>query len=140
MRGLACLAALLLAGFWSHYLRVLEREGSRSASAFWTGPIEPKEAAYDQFAAIIRTEGPIRVVAEDWWLYWPVAYLAAGQPLKLINAERGLPGAQQKGDYWLVYAGSQLDRRIAATAGARLSATIDATGHPKALHIWQSAE
>ncbi len=132
-------AALLLAGFWHGYFRVLETSGSRSASAFWTGPVEPKQAAYERLAAIGRTQGPIRVVAEDWWLYWPVAYLARGQRLELANAERGLSAAQRDGAYWLVYNGSQLDRRLAATAGARLDSAIDATGRPRVLHIWRTS-
>lgn len=131
---------LLLAGFWLRYFVVLETQGSLSSRTFWTGPAEPKQAAHDQLAAVARAEGPIRVVAEDWWLFWPVRYLAGGEPIKMRNAESLPPRpdriAQREEIYWLVYTGSALDRQIAATADARLRSAIDATGHPQALHIW----
>jgi hypothetical protein len=137
----AILAVLLLIGFREHYFRVLEEAGSRSASTFWTGAEEPKQAAHDQLAGIARVSGPIRVVAEDWWLYWPVRYLAKGKPIDVSNAER-LPTSVPDGRaprqeiFWLVYNGSGLDRRISATDNAQLRGAIDATGHPRALHIW----
>lgn len=137
----ATLAVLLLIGFRERYFGVLEAAGSRSARTFWSGSEEPKQAAHDQLAGIARVGGPIRVVAEDWWLYWPVRYLAKGKEIEISNAERrptpvpdGLAPRQEV--FWLVYNGSALDGRISAIASARLRGTIDATGHPRALHIW----
>ena len=136
------IAVLLLIGFQERYFRVLDKVGSRSARTFWTGPVEPKQAAYDQLASVARTERPIRVFTEDWWLYWPVRYLARGKPLEVRNASSSPSGsealARREETFWLVYKGSTLDRRLAATAGARLRSTIDATGHPRAFHIWRT--
>jgi hypothetical protein len=138
--AMVIVTSLLLIGFREHYFQMLEDVGSRSARTFWTGQVEPKQAAHGQFAAIARTKGPIHVIAEDWWLFWPVRYLAQGEPIEVRNAEGRLPPQDKSTPrdelFWLVYNGSALDRRLSATPGARLRSAIDATGHPQALHIW----
>lgn len=130
----------LLAGFWLRYFVVLEREGSVSATAFWTGPREPKQVAVERILAATGVSGPAQVIAEDWWLYQPLAYLAHGKGLDLVDA--GWPGPPSAvprppgGTYMLVFGGSEMDRRIAAAHHARLRWTIPANGDPRAINIW----
>jgi hypothetical protein len=74
--GLVCLA--LLGDFYLHYFEVFQRTGGSAAhETFWTGAFEPKKAAYD---FILKESGdkPILIIAEDWWVYQPIRYLAEG--------------------------------------------------------------
>ncbi|ATE66670.1 glycosyltransferase family 39 protein [Rhizorhabdus dicambivorans] len=134
----ALIAALLLAGFWQHYIRALEMSGSLSHRAFQTGPVEPKQEAFD---AILAESGgrPTGVMAEDWWLAWPIAYLAAGHAIDVTDVSTLPPGPVVPGRLWLTFAGSELDRRLAATPGTVLRQTIAGTGRPALLHLWRSA-
>lgn len=134
------ITASLLVGFWLRYFVVLEREGSVSATAFWTGLREPKQVAVECILAATTVSGPAQVIAEDWWLYQPLAYLAHGKGIDLVDpGRRGPPLAMTRlpgGTYLLVFGGSEMDSRIAATHHARLRWTIPATGHPRAINIW----
>lgn len=71
--GVLCgaLAAVLTCG----YFLPLMTEGGRHG-AFRTGPIEPKLAAFEFVNADSRGAEVVAVFAEDWWLYWPIRYLA----------------------------------------------------------------
>jgi hypothetical protein len=76
---LCILAWLSLGSFGWRYFASIQRTGGDSHLAFRTAAIEPKQAAWDYIA---RQSGgqPIAVVADSWWLYWPLAYLSAGHP------------------------------------------------------------
>ncbi|MCE9547782.1 MAG: glycosyltransferase family 39 protein [Planctomycetia bacterium] len=77
--ALALLPAwVLLAGFSWNYFDVFARTGGESHVAFRTARVEPKVLAL-QLMESRQPNGPVRIVAEDWWSYWPLAYLAGGQ-------------------------------------------------------------
>lgn len=133
----ALIGALLLIGFHRHYLAALEATGSLSHRTFWTGPVEPKDLALRALLARSHQGSrPLQVVVEDWWLYWPVAYLAAGKPIHVIDASAVAPGRLPRDPVWLVFAGGPLDRRFAATPGAVPGDAIGGTGRMALLRIW----
>jgi hypothetical protein len=76
-------AALCLASFYTNYVNVLASTGSDSHRTFRTSIHEPKAAALDWIRA--RSAGltdcsETRIVAEDWWTFWPLRYLAHREP------------------------------------------------------------
>ncbi|REJ67266.1 MAG: hypothetical protein DWQ31_11875 [Planctomycetota bacterium] len=72
-------AWLLLVGFALHYHVHFRTTGGTSHAAFRTAPVEPKLASL-QLAAAHSPDGTIDIVADDWWHYWPLAYLAHKNP------------------------------------------------------------
>jgi hypothetical protein len=66
------LAAVLMLG----YFIPLATRGGDGHSAFRTGDVEPKQAAFDFIRQHGRSASVIVILAEDWWLYWPLRYLA----------------------------------------------------------------
>jgi hypothetical protein len=73
------------------YFAPLIEHGGDAHPTFRTGAIEPKLAALD----FVRTQAGTRIaiVCEDWWLYWPVRYLAAGDPRLSVSLapDAGVP-------------------------------------------------
>lgn len=75
------IGVFLLGSFYAHYFRTLNETGGDAAMAFRTGPVEPKEAAYRAILEKTATEpGQVTVLAEDWFSFYPLKYLAAEQP------------------------------------------------------------
>jgi len=72
-------SAFLLANVWRWYYLPQWKTGGQSELTFRTGPVEPKRAAFELIAAAAPDE-PITILAEDWWCYNPLLYLAAGRP------------------------------------------------------------
>ncbi len=114
----AAFVAVLLGG----YFYPLAIRGGDSASAFRTGSVEPKLAAYDAIQADSAGAAVVSVVAEDWWLYWPLRYFAGGDsrihvdlmpganaPGGLYPAGAGPPPSPQRSDrnYAVVFDGSE---------------------------------
>jgi len=138
---LAVLALPLLAAFWVGYFRRLEEGRPDQHRAFWTGPVEPKERALQLIAADAQPGGAT-VVAEDWWLEWPIAYLADGHPLRVVGPGGSIgSGPSLAGrHYWVAYKGGTLDRRLAGGREAVPAWTID-TGYPgHKLRVWRSRQ
>ena len=130
--GVAAFLALL--GFWQHYFVALETTGSTSHQTFWTGAHEPKEVAFERIAA--ASPDGARIVAENWWLYWPLTYLAAGHPLE-VDRERLSPGpAPAGGTYWVVFPGGDMDRWLAAGHIARPRWNIAGVARPVSVRVW----
>lgn len=50
-----------------------------------TGPVEPKEAAARWLIAEAKRSGPLQLIADDWWLYWPMRYRLAGKPVTVVH-------------------------------------------------------
>lgn len=71
------LAAAMLASFASNYTLPLRSEGSRSHRTFHSAPDEPKAAALRAVLAAAPPGEAVTIYAEDWWLYWPMRYLAS---------------------------------------------------------------
>ncbi len=70
----ACL--LLLVSFHSQYLSRLQESNSSSHITFLTGAVEPKQAALEIIARNHDPHAPAMVLTEDWWIFWPLKYLA----------------------------------------------------------------
>jgi hypothetical protein len=75
--GAACagLAALLVGA----YFVPLITRGGAAHETYRTGPVEPKAAAFAAIQNASRNARSVAVVAENWWLYWPMRYLAGGE-------------------------------------------------------------
>jgi len=135
--ALAGIGVPLLAASLFFYLLPLEWSGSQAHRAFWTGNPEPKATA----AAVVAAERqPTLIMAEDWWLAWPIAYLSDPKSVAVINIETGKPvgtlsGVKAGRTFWVVFAGGALDRRLAGS-GAEARATIAGTTRPAMLRIW----
>ncbi len=97
-RPLAAALILLACGwlgvFSSRYFGRILTTGGQSHVAFRTAAVEPKQAAWDWIVAH-RAGRPIRVEADSWWTYWPLAYLSAADPAARIVSD--IPGAASTG-------------------------------------------
>ena len=78
--ALTLVAAAVLTSFYVNYFREFATTGGRSHLAYITAATEPKQQALEQILA--RATGPNRVtiVTQQWWLRWPIAYLAIERP------------------------------------------------------------
>ncbi len=130
---LSALSLPILASFWFGYFQPLEQGRANQHRAFWTGPVEPKQAAVDLIAADARTGATI--VAEDWWLEWPIAYLAGGRPLRVQRSSAPIPAGRV---YWVTYQGGSLDRSLAETGAAEPAWTVETAYPGHKLHVWRS--
>ncbi len=90
-------APLLLAAAWSmlfafqlEYFNEFHLTGGQSHRTFRTGVVEPKQAALE-LAMQLHSENnssrgksasdePLLIVTSEWWLYWPLRYLASRAP------------------------------------------------------------
>lgn len=71
------ISGLLLVGFESSYLSPLERTGGHGEFAFRTAINEPKKTAFEA----VRESSPGATIAtDDFFLYYPLAYLALDAP------------------------------------------------------------
>jgi hypothetical protein len=77
------LAAACLVSVYVNYVDVLATTGSESHRTFRTSTREPKAMALEWIRgrSAARPEcSETRIVAEDWWAYWPMRYLAYREP------------------------------------------------------------
>jgi hypothetical protein len=74
--AVSLVAGALLLSFSTHYLRRLERPDSAREDAFRTGKIEPKLQALQAIAELRDPTKLSMIYTEDWWIYWPLRYLA----------------------------------------------------------------
>jgi hypothetical protein len=89
VRAALCVtAALLLLSFQAFYVEALRQPDLQRHDTFRTGEVEPKLAAWDALLALRDPSRPAIVLAQDWWIYWPVRYLAHDQP----NLRVTIPG------------------------------------------------
>jgi hypothetical protein len=56
------------------YFAPLLQRGGDAHPTFRTGLSEPKRLAYEYVRA--QSSQPASIICEDWWLYWPIKYLA----------------------------------------------------------------
>ncbi|MBV9122987.1 MAG: hypothetical protein JO112_06505 [Planctomycetes bacterium] len=139
-------ACLLLVSFGEHYFRPLQETGGRSHPAFRTGRVEPKQAAFDTIRAHIPPGASVRIMAEDWWTYWPIRYLAAGHPeIQVVSLENPCPLddelARPGSDFRFVvgFAGGPLEDACKDKATVLQRWTIrDNAGSP-VLFVWELA-
>jgi hypothetical protein len=88
------LAAICLVSFHANYVRVLATTGGESHRTFRTSALEPKASALDwirQRSAGRADCAETRILAEDWWTFWPLRYLAYREPgLAVAMASNGM--------------------------------------------------
>jgi hypothetical protein len=88
-------AAALLASFHVNYFRAFAVTGGRGHLTYATAAIEPKQQALAYILARTQGQGHIVIATHQWWLYWPMAYLAsvhANVTLSLRSSENRGPG------------------------------------------------
>jgi hypothetical protein len=87
----ATLTVILVRG----YFVPLVAYGGSSHVTYRTGADEPKAAAFEFIRRDSSDDELVTVFAENWWLYWPLRYLATGQAgrirMELVNNEYQLP-------------------------------------------------
>jgi hypothetical protein len=76
----AAAAAGLLGSFYLNYFREFETSGGRSHITFITAATEPKQQALEQVLAKRTAGEPVLIVAQQWWQFWPITYLAQAHP------------------------------------------------------------
>jgi 4-amino-4-deoxy-L-arabinose transferase-like glycosyltransferase len=92
--GMGAVCVGLFTTLLATYVQPLMARGSDSEVAFRTGSVEPKLAAYEYVQRDSARARVVRIVAEDWWLYWPLRYLAARDPRMHVELK---PGAAAPG-------------------------------------------
>ena len=76
--ALAAIAWLWPVTFYLGYFEFIQQTGGQSHRTFRTAAIEPKLQAYELVLAQRDAAKPTTIVCQDWWCYWPIAYLATG--------------------------------------------------------------
>jgi hypothetical protein len=72
----AAIAVAYLSLAIAGYFHPLVTRGGDAHPTFRTGHVEPKAAAYRHVRREMKPGQIVAVFAEDWWIYWPVRYLA----------------------------------------------------------------
>ena len=136
----AAMATTLSAG----YFYPLVVRGGDAATAFRTAVVEPKWAAYDFVRTDSRSARSVEVVAEDWWIYWPLRYFAgpASRIRVSLSPTAAFPGGlRPPGDtgqtlsesperaYAVAFAGGQLATELSRTTPAVFT-VFDPAGRP----------
>ena len=70
----------LLADFNAQFFCFIERTGGRSEFTFRTAAVEPKQAAWQAIQAAVDGDDQAWIVSEQWWIRWPICYLALSRP------------------------------------------------------------
>jgi hypothetical protein len=139
---LSAVALPLLAGFWLCFLIPLDSGEARPNPGSWTGPVEPNQLAVDLIAGATAPDSYARVVAEDWWSYWPIAYYAAATPLVIENADGKIPSPDDVrypvSTYWIAYGGGELDRALARRGDVKRRWSVATSNPHNVLQIWWS--
>jgi hypothetical protein len=78
--AMGLVAAGLLISFYVNYFREFHTSGGRSHLAYVTAPIEPKQQALEHILASSTDARGVTIVTQQWWLFWPIAYLAKERP------------------------------------------------------------
>lgn len=131
------LAATGLAGLASVGLTLfqpLASGESRRAGAVWIGFPSLNGKALDAIDQV-APPGKVSVVAEDWWIYWPLAYAAPASRFRILDSTSGVGRAGQA--YWISYRGSEMDRSL-ADLDYSLTGTVTSADGVEALRIWRS--
>lgn len=129
---------LLLGATVALYLVPIATRDSVEVNRFMTGPVEPKEAAARWLVDQAR-RGPMRVVAEDWWLYWPLEYRLHGENVTVVDAdnqpaEAARPFAGRTFD--ATFAGTSVDRQWVASGARPEFIATGYDGRP-ILRLWE---
>jgi hypothetical protein len=77
----------------SYFVPLVFRGGDARAG-LRTGTVEPKVAAFDFLVADAGSAEVVEVISDDWYLYWPMRYLAGQDPRFHVELT---PGANAPG-------------------------------------------
>jgi hypothetical protein len=95
--GATLVATSLLASFYANYFREFATTGGRSHVTYITAATEPKQQAFEYILARASGSDKVAIVAQQWWIAKPVAYLATNRPHVSISMSLGAehePGFQ----------------------------------------------
>jgi hypothetical protein len=140
--GLALLVAMaLLASFYVNYFTFFAVTGGRGHLTYVTAPIEPKQQALAHILARTQAQDHVVIATHQWWLYWPMSYLASVHPHVTVslrsNENRGQDFETALGDggrlFFVEFAGTpelvaREDWMRAQGRRAQLTAISDASG------------
>ena len=139
--GVIAACVFMLVGFYRNYFAVLETSGGTASLAFRTGPVEPKQAAFDAILTMTSDDpGPVTILAEDWWTYYPLRYLAAERETMTVVWPRGgaIAGttAQPRHRFAVGFDRGPFHRWVGLYAPElRRHTIVDSAGQP-VLHVW----
>lgn len=131
---LAVIGIAGLAGFTFSILQPLARGDARRADAVWIGLPSLNDKALRSVARS-APRGQVVVVAEDWWIYWPLAYLAPTDRFTILSSDSATNPDENV--FWITYHAGEMDRVLAGT-GYRLSGTAISPDGTEALRVWRS--
>ncbi len=138
-------AALTVCGY---FVPLLTRGGD-ARPGLRTAVVEPKVAAFEFLKADAGSAEVIQVIADDWYLYWPMRYLAGGDKRFHVeltegaNAPGGLRPAGVQPEpyphppdrvYALVFEGDGVSRRLSELGLKAAFTAFDPIGRP-ILHV-----
>ncbi len=137
--GVIAACVFMLVGFYRNYFAVLETSGGAAHLAFRTGPVEPKQAAFNAILTMTSDEpGPVVILAEDWWTYYPLRYLAADRETFTVVWPRGaIAGtAEPRHRFAVGFDRGPFHRWVDLHAPELRGRTVvDSAGQP-ILHVW----
>ena len=81
-KAIYILAVIMISFFSYAYFYQSITKGNQSHKTFVSGQVEPKKEAYN-FIHKDAADKKIIIFVEDWWLYWPIKYLAFNEPFKI---------------------------------------------------------
>lgn len=81
------IAWAMLFGYQVNCLDFIRQTGGQSHRTFRTAAIEPKEAALAFIRGNSAAGRNVRIVTSEWWLYWPMRYLAFGDAHRSLRVE-----------------------------------------------------
>jgi hypothetical protein len=73
---LLVVGAFMLSTFKAQYFHEFKQYGGRSHLTFRTAAVEPKQQVMDVIARERDADMPLLIQTSEWWLYWPLQYLA----------------------------------------------------------------
>jgi hypothetical protein len=97
-----------LTTFYVNYFHEFATSGGRSHLTYVTAGTEPKQQALERILEQASGVGSILVLTQQWWLYWPIRYLATEHPHVSVGtglnraSRQDLEDAVQNGRLFLV--------------------------------------
>jgi hypothetical protein len=127
--GTAVVGALLLLSFQTYFFRAFRHADPERHVTYRTGRKDPKQGAFEEVVSSRAPDHIALIRAEDWWIYWPLRYLA-GPPGDVQVTIPGWkrwnwryphdfpprPDPRQTQVFDVVWAGSARDAACASTA------------------------
>ncbi|MCB0404429.1 MAG: hypothetical protein KDD51_06555 [Bdellovibrionales bacterium] len=147
--GATAMSWIFLGLFGYGFLWHFQKTGGTSHTLYQTAQVEPKQQVFE-FLKQASLDQKTRVLAEDWWVFHPVRYLAQGndklEMAMMFHLGRGLPWDKvekflEHGGYAVSWRGGRLEQLIQTRLGsaARLQMTVDSQAKQPLLQVWKVA-